>query len=68
MYLFFSGTMNSKNLVGNVIGRKVNVDFGYFISLALKNKLAWRNLPSIIEDFTPTLETSKEVGLLRVNS
>ena len=53
--------MNSKSLVGNVIGRKVNVDFGYFISLALKCKLSWQLLPTILEDFTPTLETSKEV-------
>ena len=39
----------------------VKVDFRYFISLALKNKLAWQSLPSILSDFTPTLEDSKEV-------
>ena len=39
----------------------VKVDFRYFISLALQNKLAWQSLPSILSDFTPTLEDSKEV-------
>ena len=53
--------MKSENFVGNVIGSQVNVDFGYFISLALQSKLSWRLLPSILDDFTPTLETSKKV-------
>ena len=39
----------------------VKVDFRYFISLALNNKLAWQSLPSILSDFTPTVEDSKEV-------
>ena len=53
--------MKSEKLVVNVIGSQVNVDFGYFISLALQSKLSWRLLPSILADFTPTLETSKKV-------
>ena len=39
----------------------VKVDFRYFISLALQNKLGWQSLPSILSDFTPTLQDSKEV-------
>ena len=60
---FVSGSirMKSENLVGNIIGSQVNVDFGYFICLALQSKLSWRLLPSILDDFTPTLETSKKV-------
>ena len=45
----------------SVIDKRVKVDFKYFISLALDNKFAWRLLPSILNDFSPTLETAKEV-------
>ena len=45
----------------SVIDKRVKVDFRYFISLALDNKFAWQLLPSILNDFSPTLETAKEV-------
>ena len=43
------------------VGDEIKVDFRYFISLALEKKISWRSLPSILEDFIPTLEKSKEV-------
>ena len=45
----------------SVTDNTVKVDFRYFISLALDNKFAWRLLPSILNDFSPTLENAKEV-------
>ena len=39
----------------------VKVDFSYFISLALQNKITWESLSSILDDFIPNLENSKEV-------
>ena len=41
--------------------KEIKVDFRYFISLALDKKISWRSMPSILEDFIPTLEKSKEV-------
>ena len=38
-----------------------NLDFEYFVNLALVNKLPWDSLIVILNDWTPTLEKSKEV-------
>ena len=38
-----------------------NVDFGYFISLSVKQQLPWESLAVILEDLTPTLEQCKKV-------
>ena len=38
-----------------------NLDFEYFVNLALKNKLPWDSLIVILNDWTPTLAKSKEV-------
>ena len=38
-----------------------NLDFEYFVNLALVNKLPWDSLIVILNDWTPTLAKSKEV-------
>ena len=38
-----------------------NLDFKYFVNLALVNKLPWDSLIVILNDWTPTLAKSKEV-------
>ena len=38
-----------------------NLDFEYFVNLALANKLSWDSLIVILNDWTPTLTKSKEV-------
>ena len=44
------------------MANQVELDHKYFISLALKNEIAWSALKFIIEGLTPTLEKSKEVN------
>ena len=44
------------------MANQVDLDHKYFISLALKNEIAWSALKFIIEGLTPTLEKSKEVN------
>ena len=43
------------------------VDFKYFISLVLNDKITWEAISFILNDLTPTLENSKLVveGLLQ---
>ena len=43
------------------------VDFKYFISLVLNDKITWEAISFILNDLTPTLEKSKVVieGLLQ---
>ena len=36
-------------------------DFTYFISLALENKLPWKSLETIFNDWTPTLPKAKKL-------
>ena len=42
-------------------GTFIKVDFRYFISLALQNKIPWQSLPAILQDFTQTAVESKQV-------
>ena len=42
-------------------GTFIKVDFRYFISLALQNKIPWQSLPAILQDFTQTVVESKQV-------
>ena len=44
------------------MANQVDLDHKYFISLALKNEIAWSALKFIIEGLTSTLEKSKEVN------
>ena len=44
-----------------------NLDFEYFVNLALVNKLSWESLIVILNDWTPTLAKSKEVIEILVN-
>ena len=37
------------------------VDFRYFITFALQNKITWEVLDHFLNDLTPTLATSKQV-------
>ena len=44
------------------MANQVDLDHKFFISLALKNEIAWSALKLIIEGLTSTLEKSKEVN------
>ena len=44
------------------MANQVDLNHKYFISLAVKNEIAWSALKFIIEGLTPTLEKSKEVN------
>ena len=44
------------------MANQVDLDHKFFISLALKNEIAWSALKFIIVGLTPTLEKSKEVN------
>ena len=43
-----------------------NVDFKYFVKLAMNKKISWNLLISLIDESTPTLEKSKELNKILV--
>ena len=49
--IFKNAFINSKNL-----------DFSFFINLAIQAEISWNELENILEDLTPTLDKSKELN------
>ena len=43
------------------ISENIKIDFKYYISSALQNKITWEALDHFLDDLTPTLATSKHV-------
>ena len=43
------------------MAQNIKVDFRYFITSALQNKITWEALDHFLNDLTPTLATSKQV-------
>ena len=39
-----------------------NLDFSFFINLAIQAEISWNELENILEDLTPTLDKSKELN------
>ena len=39
-----------------------NVNFSYFINLAISAKITWTELGNILEDLTPSIEKSKQLN------
>ena len=44
-----------------ISNENIKVDFGYFITSALQNKITWEFLDNFLNDVTPNLATSKQV-------
>ena len=48
-------------MVQEISNENIKVDFRYFITSALQNKITWEVLDHFLNDLTPTLATSKQV-------
>ena len=48
-------------MVQEISNENIKVDFTYFITSALQNKITWEVLDHFLNDLTPTLATSKQV-------
>ena len=44
-----------------------NVDFSYFVRMALQNNMAWKTLAMILKDLAPTLNETREVISILLN-
>ena len=58
---FKTNFQNNNSMAQEISNENIKVDFRYFISSALQNKITWEALDHFLNDLTPTLATSKQV-------
>ena len=56
--------MNSTKVQNGFLEDRPEVDFKYFISLAVKKKLSWDSVLNILDEMSPTLFLSKQLNCI----
>ena len=56
-----------KNIFRNALMKSENVDFSYFIKLALQSEISWNELEDILDNLTSTFEKSKQLNKVFLN-